>query len=69
MMADAGEQERSRFVQNLDRALVQLGPEHFSAFAMALNNKEKPDLAASMLRQVLETGSPVYQGGGDPPIG
>ncbi|HEY9898550.1 MAG TPA: hypothetical protein V6D00_05155 [Pantanalinema sp.] len=68
LMANAGAEERTRFAQNLDRALVQLGPEHFSAFAMALNNKAKPDLAASMLRQVLETGNAVYQGGGDPPI-
>lgn len=67
LMANAGSGERARFAQNLDRALVQLGPEHFSAFAMALNNKEKPGLAASMLRQVLETGNAVYQGGGDPP--
>ncbi|MNX85878.1 hypothetical protein D3C86_1177330 [compost metagenome] len=67
LMARAGAEERVRFEQNLDRALVQLGPEHFSAFAMALNNKEKPGLAASMLRQVLETGNAVYQGGGDPP--
>lgn len=67
LLANASAEEKQRYGQNLKKALPQLGPEHFSALAMALNNKQDEALAAKMIRQGLETGSVVYQGGGDPP--
>lgn len=67
LMDSASAEDKKRYEQNLRKALPQLGPEHFSALAMALNNKQDEALAAKMIRQGLETGSVVYQGGGDPP--
>lgn len=68
LMDHASAEERQKYAQNLAKALPNLGPEHFSALAMALNNKEDDALAGKMVRQALETGSVVYQGGGEPPF-
>lgn len=67
LMDNASADERKRYEQNLKKALPNLGPEHFSALAMALNNQQDVALAGKMVRQAIETGSVIYQGGGDPP--
>ncbi|HEY9855554.1 MAG TPA: hypothetical protein V6D05_07445 [Stenomitos sp.] len=68
LMDHASAEEKSRYQANLLKALPQLGPEHFGALAMALNNPKDEGLAGKMVKQALETGSVVYQGGGEPPF-
>lgn len=68
-LANADAPSREKFGANLAKALPLLGPEHFSAFAMALNNKQDEGRAGKLIRQMLDTGTVVYQGGGEPPFG
>lgn len=68
LMTAASPDEKARYEANLAKALPLMGPEHFAAFAMALNNPKEPELASKMAKQALETGSVFYQGGGDGPI-
>lgn len=67
LLEGATAEERSKYESNLQKALVAVGHEHFVAFADALNNKNE-GLAAMEIRQALEMGSVVYQGGGEPPM-
>lgn len=67
MIRTADSAQRKRYVENLDAAIPRLSPEHFSALAMVLNNADEAR-AAKVFRQTLETGSVIYQGGGDPPF-
>lgn len=68
LLDGASSEDRTKYEGNLKKALGTVGPEHFVAFADALNNKKDEGLAAKEIRQALEMGSVVYQGGGEPPM-
>jgi hypothetical protein len=59
--------DKQRFQQNLAKALPNMSPEHFSAFAASLNNPQDPSTAAKQLQKAMETGSLVVQDAGGPP--